>query len=310
MIRGNAFSGHLAALFCILVWGTTFISTKVLLRDFSPVEILFFRFSLGYAALWLACPRRLRIADRRQEALFACAGLCGVTLYFLLENVALTYTFASNVGVIVAISPFFAGLLSFWLLRAERPGVNFFLGFLAAMLGIGLISFSGSTQLHLNPLGDMLAVAAGLSWAGYSIVTRKLMAFGHASMLVTRRCFFYGLLFMLPCLPFTGFRWGLERLADPVNSANLLFLGLGASALCFAAWTFAIKRLGAVKSCVYIYLVPVVTVITAVLVLRERITGMAAAGTALTLLGLALSELRGLRVWKRAEKNRKEERSV
>ena len=85
MAHSKAFAGHLAALFCILVWGTTFISTKVLLRAFSPVEILFFRFLLGYAALWLASPRFLRLTDRRQELLFACAGLCGVTLYFLLE---------------------------------------------------------------------------------------------------------------------------------------------------------------------------------------------------------------------------------
>ena len=301
MTHSKAFAGHLAALFCILVWGTTFISTKVLLRAFSPVEILFIRFLLGYIALWLACPRLLRLTDRRQELLFACAGLCGVTLYFLLENIALTYTFASNVGVIVAISPFFAGLLAFWLLRAERPGVNFFLGFVAAMLGIGLISFSGSTQLRLNPVGDVLAILAGLSWAGYSILTRKLMAFGYNSLLVTRRCFFYGLLFMLPALPFMDFAWKPERLADLANSANLLFLGLGASALCFVAWTFAIQRLGAVKSCVYIYLVPVVTVITAVLVLHERITMMAAVGTALTLLGLAISEMRSFSVLKKAQ---------
>ena len=301
MTYSKAFAGHLAALFCILVWGTTFISTKVLLRAFSPVEILFIRFLLGYIALWLACPRLLRLTDRRQELLFACAGLCGVTLYFLLENIALTYTFASNVGVIVAISPFFAGLLAFWLLRAERPGVNFFLGFVAAMLGIGLISFSGSTQLRLNPVGDVLAVLAGLSWAGYSILTRKLMAFGYNSLLVTRRCFFYGLLFMLPALPFMDVAWKPERLADFSNAANLLFLGLGASALCFVAWTFAIQRLGAVKSCVYIYLVPVVTVITAVVVLHERITLMAAGGTALTLLGLAISEMRSFSVLKKAE---------
>ena len=204
-------------------------------------------------------------------------------------------------GVIVAISPFFAGLLAFWLLRAERPGLNFFLGFVAAMLGIGLISFSGSTQLRLNPVGDVLAVLAGLSWAGYSILTRKLMAFGYNSLLVTRRCFFYGLLFMLPALPFMEFAWRPERLADFSNAANLLFLGLGASALCFVAWTFAIQRLGAVKSCVYIYLVPVVTVITAVLVLHERITLMAAGGTALTLLGLAISEMRSFSVLKKAE---------
>ena len=97
------------------------------------------------------------------------------------------------------------------------------------------------------------------------------------------------------------FHLGLDRLASPVNSINLLFLGLGASALCFVAWTFAIQRLGAVKSCVYIYLVPVVTVITAVLVLHERITLMAAAGTALTLLGLAISEMRSFSLLKKAE---------
>lgn len=111
---------------------------------------------------------------------------------------------------------------------------------------------------------------------------------------------------MLPALPFMDFAWKPERLADLSNAANLLFLGLGASALCFVAWTFAIQRLGAVESCVYIYLVPVVTVITAVLVLHERITLMAAAGTALTLLGLVISEMRSFNVLKKAEPLRNE----
>ena len=293
--------GHLAALFCTLVWGTTFISTKVLLRDFSPIEILFFRFTLGFAALWLACPHALRLTERKQEWLFAGAGLAGVTLYFLLENIALTHTFASNVGVIVAVSPFFTALLSFWLLKAEKPGLNFFLGFTAAIAGIGLISFSGSTQLQLNPLGDLLAVLAGLAWSFYSILTRKILALGYKSLQVTRRCFFYGLLFMLPCLPFMNFHWDLARFGVFVNWSNVVFLGLGASALCFVAWTFAIKRLGAVQSSVYIYLVPVVTVITAALILQERITGMAALGTALTLAGLVVSEIRQFGVRRKAE---------
>lgn len=293
--------GHLAALFCTLVWGTTFISTKVLLRDFSPIEILFFRFALGFTALWLACPHALRLTERKQEWLFAGAGLAGVTLYFLLENIALTHTFASNVGVIVAVSPFFTALLSFWLLKAEKPGLNFFLGFASAIAGIGLISFSGSTQLQLNPLGDLLAVLAGLAWSFYSILTRKILALGYKSLQVTRRCFFYGLLFMLPCLPFMNFHWDLARFGAFVNWSNVVFLGLGASALCFVAWTFAIKRLGAVQSSVYIYLVPVVTVITAALILQERITGMAALGTALTLAGLVVSEIRQFGVRRKAE---------
>ena len=138
-------AGHLAALLTILIWGTTFISTKVLLEQFQPVEILFFRFVMGLAVLCLVCPRLLRGTTRRQELTFAAAGLCGVCLYYLLENIALTFTMASNVGVIISVAPFFTALLSRVFLREERQlGVRFFIGFGVAMAGIALISFHGS----------------------------------------------------------------------------------------------------------------------------------------------------------------------
>lgn len=90
MNRGGM-TGHAAALLTIFLWGTTFISTKVLLTGLRPVEVLFLRFALGFAALCLLYPRRLRLAGRRQELWFAAAGLCGVTLYFLLENLSLIH---------------------------------------------------------------------------------------------------------------------------------------------------------------------------------------------------------------------------
>ena len=79
----NIILGHGAAIFSIVVWGTTFISTKVLLRSFSPVEILFLRFLIGYLALWVAQPKPIRGTDWRQELTYAAAGLSGVTFYFL-----------------------------------------------------------------------------------------------------------------------------------------------------------------------------------------------------------------------------------
>ena len=105
-------AGHLAALFTIVVWGTTFISTKILLKDFQPVEILIIRFVIGYLLLLAAKPGIIRLKDKKQEWVFAAAGLCGICLYFLLENIALTYTLASNVGVIISAAPFFTGFLS------------------------------------------------------------------------------------------------------------------------------------------------------------------------------------------------------
>lgn len=287
--------GHLAALFTVVNWGTTFIATKVLLEAFTPLEILIFRFVLGYVALAAACPRRLKVGDWKKEGLFAAAGLTGVCLYYLLENIALTFSTASNVGVIVSASPLFVALLSLLLSRGkERPGWRFLAGFLLSMGGICLISFHGS-QLALDLRGDLLAVIAAMVWAVYSLLTKKIGSFGWNVILTTRRIFFYGILFMIPAAAFLPFRWELGRLANGSYLAMLFYLGLGACALCFVTWNYAIKTLGPVKTMVYIYLVPVITVICSVLMLHEAVNALSAVGTALTLAGLVLSQWESLK---------------
>ena len=288
-MRGDSTAGHLASLLTIIIWGTTFISTKILLADFQPVEILFFRFVIGLAALLLVYPHRLKGTSKRQELTFAAAGLCGICMYYLLENIALTYTMASNVGVIISVAPFFTALLSHLFLKVEKPKANFFVGFAVAMAGIFLISFNGS-KLELNPAGDLLALLAALVWACYSVLTKKISGYGYHTILTTRRIFCYGILFMIPTLFLFDFKLELARFTNPVYLFNIIFLGLGASALCFVTWNFAVKVLGAVKTSVYIYMVPVITVVTSVAILHEKITALATVGTVLTLAGLLLSE--------------------
>ena len=289
-MNNKAATGHLSALITILIWGTTFISTKVLLSDFQPVEILFFRFIIGLLALFLIYPRRLKGTTLKQEFTFAAAGLCGICLYYLLENIALTYTMASNVGVIISVAPFFTAILShLFLKKEEKMGAGFFIGFAVAMVGIVLISSNGAA-LQLNPLGDVLALLAAFIWACYSILSRRISEYEYNTILTTRRIFCYGILFMIPAMLLFDFKPGLQRFADPVHLLNLLFLGLGASALCFVTWNSAVKLLGAVKSSVYIYLVPVITVAASFLILHESLTWATCAGTILTLGGLLLSQ--------------------
>lgn len=280
--------GHLSAILTIGLWGTTFISTKILLVDFKPIEILFFRFVMGLLALCAVYPHRLRGTTKKQELTFLAAGFCGICLYYLLENIALTYTMASNVGVIISVAPFFTAIISHFVTK-EELSLNFFAGFAVAMVGIALISFNGS-KLELNPLGDLLALLAALVWACYSILTRRIGSFGYNTILTTRRVFSYGIVFMIPALFLFDFNWELTRLVKPVYLFNIIYLGLGASALCFVTWNFAVKVLGAVKTSVYIYMVPVITVVTSVIILHEKITVMAGVGTVLTLAGLFLSE--------------------
>ncbi|MEI8199998.1 MAG: DMT family transporter [Eubacteriales bacterium] len=300
MINRNVLA-HGVALVTILIWGTTFVATKILLEHFSPVEILFIRFVLGYASL--ACvsipeyisKKKQPARTLRRELYFAAAGLTGVTLYFLLENIALTYSFASNVGIIVAIAPIFAALFASLFLVGEKITVRFFLGFVVAISGIILVSLNGKFALALNPLGDVLAALAAIVWAVYSVIQKKIQAFGYSVIVLTRKTFFYGLIFMIPALAKMGFNPDIQILLKPEIFLPFLYLGIGACAVCFATWNFALHVLGAMKTSAYIYLVPFVDILFAAWILKEKITWAAIAGTLLILSGLYLSERRSRR---------------
>lgn len=286
----NSIRGHLAALITIFIWATTYISTKILLEAFQAIEILVFRFIMGYFVLLLVCPKKLKTKNAKQEITFVAAGFCGICLYYLLENIALTYTMASNVGVIISIAPFFTAVLAHFLIKREGKITKYFvIGFVVAMMGIGFISFNGA-KMEINPIGDLLAVLAAIVWALYSLLTRKISEYGYSVILSTRRTFFYGILFMLPTLFWTDFTLGFERFSNMTYLYNLIYLGVGASALCFVTWNFAVKVLGAVKTSVYIYLVPVITVVTSSIILNEKLTVLSVIGTILTMSGLFLSE--------------------
>ena len=127
-------------------------------------------------------------------------------------------------------------------------------------------------------------------WGVYSVCTRKIGGFGYDTIVTTRRTFFYGILFMLLALPFMDFHLQVPALLQPVNLANVIYLGIGASAICFVTWNYAVKSLGATKASVYIYGIPVVTILMSIPLLHEVITLQAMAGTVLTLAGLLISE--------------------
>jgi drug/metabolite transporter (DMT)-like permease len=301
MKEKNTISGHITALITILIWGLTFISTKILLVDFTPIEILFFRFIIGFLALLIVYPHRLKLTDKKQEWIFACAGLTGVTLYYLLQNFALIHSLASNIGVVVSVAPFFTAILAHFFADKEKLKPNFFIGFIAAITGIILMSFSGNSGFEFHPMGDILAVLAAAVWAVYSLLAKKISTFGYNSIATTRHTFFYGLLFMVPVFMLTDSKMDLERFTESANLINMLFLGLAASAICFVTWNYAVKLLGPVKTSVYIYIVPVVTVLSSVLVLHEKINFVSALGIILALIGLFVSESKSFRI-KRLQK--------
>lgn len=158
------------ALFVTVVWGTTFISSKLLLAAFTPLEIMTFRFVIAWVVLFLLSPRPIKPKSLKGELPFVGAGITGLTLYFILENTALEYTLASNVGIIISAAPMFSALLLWAFRRTGRPRPTFFLGFVIAMSGIALISLAGGEGLDLDPLGNLLTLGAACAGAstGYA----------------------------------------------------------------------------------------------------------------------------------------------
>ena len=252
------------ALFTITVWGSTFISSKVLLNVYTPCQIMLCRFLLACVILCLLRPRRLHLT-LRQELGCILLGLTGCSLYFLTENTALTCTLASNVSIIVTTAPILTALLAH-MTGEERLRKNTFIGFLTAFSGVVLVVCNGAFILRLNPRGDLLALCAAVCWACYSVLLRRL-DHGLDPILLTRRTMFWGAVTAAPLLLREGTPFILP--SSPALIGNFLYLGLVASGLCFVLWNRVVHVLGAVTANNFIYLNPFVTIVTAWLVLLE-----------------------------------------
>lgn len=279
---------HILALVTIAVWGTTFVSTKVLLsHGLTPPEIMFYRFIIAYALTWIfTC--KLRADTWKDELLLAVAGFTGGTLYFLAENTAIDYSLTSNVALVVCVTPVLTALLTS-LCYKERITGRLVVGSVVALLGVGFVVLNG-TVLQIHPLGDALALVAAFAWAVYSIVVRRFDG-RYTTWFVTRKVFFYGIVTMIPFIA-AGMGGGLhlDQLFIPVVAGNVLFLSVVASMLCFYSWNLVLEELGTVRASNYMYTQPLVSLVCSVVVLGEPITQIALLGAVFILVGIYVAE--------------------
>lgn len=281
--------GHLLAAGAILVWGTTFITSKVLLREFSTVQVMEARFLIAYLTM-LALEHKRRKTEPRDELLFLLLAVTGTTLYFVFENSALTVTYASHVSILLSAAPILTALLAHFFTR-EKLTAALLGGSAAAFAGVALVVFNGSVVLRLRPAGDLLCIGAALSWAVYSVLLgRALERFD--SLFLTRRVLFYAVLTTAPLLLFEHRAVPWAAFLRPGIAAGFLFLGVLGSGVCYAVWNAAVRVLGVVATNNYIYFSPFITMAAAALLLGEPITPMGVAGTLLILAGVFTAGLK------------------
>jgi len=193
---------HLTAVMVVVVWGMTFISTKVLIvHGLSAQEIFLFRFLLAYAAVCPISFHRFFARNLKDELYLVGGGVLGGSLFFFLQNIALGLTQASNVSFIICMAPLLTAVLTVLSVRTEKVSRGFIYGSIIALLGVGLLIFNGSFILRISPLGDLLTLLASLSWAFYSLVIRSLTR-KYSPAFITRKIFFYGIITILPTFLF------------------------------------------------------------------------------------------------------------
>ena len=291
---------HLLALAVVAIWGFTFVSTKVLIgAGMQPAAIFVCRFVLAYIGLWIyiilsRAPFRIW-NGWKDELVFLILGITGGSFYFLTENTALAYTQASNVAFLVSSAPLFTALFTILYsrfgksrfargLEKVRFGWPLVGGTLLALTGMALMVFEGK-KVQLSAAGDLLAIGAALCWAVYSLFMGQLTR-EYGTIMATRKVFFYGLITILPFLGGCRDSFSADILSQTAVWGNLLFLGFVASLICFLAWNQVIDRLGNVTSTNYVYLNPIFTLLTAMVILGERMTPMAAVGSVAILAGV------------------------
>lgn len=281
---------YFIALMVVTIWGSTFVSSKVLLNaGLMPADIFFYRFFMAYFIMLSVSHKKMLADNLKDELTFLGLGLMGGSIYFLTENMALSYSTSANVSILVCTTPIITACVLAIFYKNERMKLRQIIGSIIAFLGVTLIVLNGQLILHLNPLGDVLALSAATTWAFYSLFMKRVMG-RYKPEFITRKIFFYGVLTILPYFAIVQpLDTDTSLLFKPYVLGNLIFLGVIASSLAYLMWNWALREIGTVRASNLLYTQTLVTMVLGSIVLGERITIMAISGVAVLFLGVILA---------------------
>ena len=289
-MRGK-FLAHLSVILVVFAWGTSFISTKVLMEDASltPIECYIYRFGIAYLLILAVTFKKIFANNLKDELQFLMCGVCAGSMFYVLENTALQYTTTGNVSLLSCLSPMITTALMAFLYRMKL-GAGMIIGSLVAFMGVFCVVFSNGVTLEINPLGDLLALSTSFVWAIYAVGVKRLVPI-YSSLFITRKLFLYG---VLTAAPFLWLSEAPTHLAEVFSNTqyilNLAFLVLVCSLIAYLLWNYSIQKLGPVTTNNYLYLQPLITLVVAYFLLGEESTWLGYLGAVLVIGGLIISD--------------------
>ena len=286
---------YLEVSFAVVVWGASFIATKVALREAAPETVVWLRFAIGVVVLGIAAAARRELfrPSAKDWAYFALLGALGITLHQWLQSTGLQTAQAATSAWIVATTPVYMALLG-WLALKEKLSARQALGIGLAALGVLLVVSKGDLRSLIGgksgTIGDLLIVISAPNWAVFSALSRK----GLGKHPATGMMFYVMALgWLFSSVLFFGGP-GLGDIAGLTQEGwlGVLFLGIGCSGLAYIFWYDALQVIPVSQVGSFLYVEPVVAVIVAAFVLGEPLLLASAAGGATILLGVWMVQRR------------------
>jgi len=278
-----------ALLLAMFVWGLSFLAVKDAVATIPVFGLLLTRFAIAALLLGLLAWRRKEIRLPRRDLLHL-AGLSALSPvgYFLFETYGVSLTQASHASILIAFIPIVVYLIAFRR-RQEEATWRKSIGILLAFSGVLTIVLSAPGEEGASLLGDLLVMGAVLCAATRtSLLKDALRRFSPVQL--TFYQFFFALFVFAPLASTTGFSW-LGQMT-PTLWGEVLFLGIGCSAIAFLAMHYALSHISATQVAVSANIVPIVTVFAEVLLFGVFLTPLKLAGALLTVAGVVLTQLR------------------
>ena len=282
-------TASLYALISISFWGVSFVSTKAVLEKLDPFSIIVLRFGIGalFLLLLLVLKRiRLLVSIKYLRHLII-LGILGVFVHQILQATALLTINASSAGWLISLSPIFTVILSILFLH-EKMTITRAVGMVLAITGVLLVTSTRSGhsfQFSIN-IGFFLMIMSTLNWAVYSVLLKSLRI-PYPPLLVT---FYMSLIGLILTTPFIirSRGWVSLSLLNHREWSHMLFLGVFVSGIAYWYWGKALEVLEASKVSMFLYLEPVSTLVSAVLLLQEKVLFISVAGGIIIIIGVII----------------------
>lgn len=283
-----------AASFTVIVWGASFIATKIALRDVSPMVVVWLRFTVGLVVMGLVVWQRRQFTWPAKEEWgeILLLGFIGIAFHQWLQSTGLVTSQASTTAWIVASTPVFIALLG-WMFLRERLGWQRSLGIGLAALGVLAVVSRGDLRTlisgRLGAQGDYLILLSAPNWAVFSVLSRHVLSTPSGRKASPGRMMLFVMLAgwgMVSVLFLAQAGWQEIPLLSCSGWLGIIFLGIFCSGLAYILWYDALEILPASQAGVFLYLEPVVAVVIAALLLAEPVNIAVLLGGGTILLGV------------------------